>query len=80
VVNRHRDKAITADILNTAGSFEGKAEASIVNSKDLQQPFSFDKKEQYIPVKQEVNAKNNQLGFSFPPHSFTQLKIILKRK
>ncbi len=80
VINRHKDKAITADILNTAGSFETKATASVVSANDLQEAFSYDKKDQYIPVQKELNAKNNQLAFTFPPHSFTQIKLTLKTK
>lgn len=79
VVNRHKDKAITADILNSSGMFSGKAWASIVSSKDLQEPFSFDKRDQYVPVNQEVNTKDAQLTFTFPPHSFTQLKLTMKK-
>src|SRR5678815_1536774 len=32
VVNRHQDKAITADIASTSGDFTGKAEASLILS------------------------------------------------
>ena len=77
VVNRHKEKAITADILSTSGSFAGKAEANVL-SADLQEVFSFDKKEQYIPVKKEIDTKPGQLSFSFPAHSFTQIKVLLK--
>src|SRR5205085_10091402 len=70
VVNRHKDKAISADILNTTGSFDSKAEASVISSNDLQEAFSYDKKDQYVPVKQEVITKKNQIEFTFPPHSF----------
>ncbi|HMO62683.1 MAG TPA: alpha-L-arabinofuranosidase C-terminal domain-containing protein [Ferruginibacter sp.] len=80
VVNRHKDKTITAGIMNTSALFTGKGEASIISSNNLEEPFSFNKKEQYIPVKQEVNTKNNQLTFAFPPHSFTQIKIAVKVK
>lgn len=80
VVNRHKDKAIAADISNTSGAFVGKAEASIINTTNMEEPFSFDKKDQYIPSKQEVNTKNNQLSFTFPPHSFTQIKVSIKNK
>jgi len=79
VVNRHKDKAITADILNAAGNFESKATIHNISSNDLQEPFSYDKKEQYVPVKQELNTKNNQLAVSFPAHSFTQIKLTLKK-
>jgi len=79
VINRHQDKAITADILNTSGTFSGKAQASIVNSDSLKDQFSFDKQSQYAPVVKEVSADNNKITYSFPPHSFTQIKITIKK-
>ncbi|HEV8271033.1 MAG TPA: alpha-L-arabinofuranosidase C-terminal domain-containing protein, partial [Chitinophagaceae bacterium] len=79
VINRHQDKAITADILNTSGTFSGKAQASIVNSDSLKDQFSFDKQSQYIPVIKEISADNNKITYSFPPHSFTQIKIPIKK-
>jgi alpha-N-arabinofuranosidase len=80
VVNRHKDKAITTDIVNTSGEFTGKAEASLITAKDMQEAFTFDKQQEYVPVKTSIDTKNNKLTYSFPPHSFTQIKIILKRK
>ncbi|MEO6231494.1 MAG: alpha-L-arabinofuranosidase C-terminal domain-containing protein [Ferruginibacter sp.] len=79
VVNRHKDKAITAEIVSTTGNFSGKAEASLVTAKDLQEPFEFDKQDQYVPVKKEVDGKNNKLSYTFPPHSFTQIKVTVSR-
>ena len=75
VVNRHKDKTITAEILNTSGDFAGKAEASLISGKDLQEGFAFDKQNEYIPVKTLIDTKNNKLTCTFPPHSFTQIKI-----
>jgi alpha-N-arabinofuranosidase len=80
VVNRHKEKAITADINNTSGGFTGKAEISLINTTDLQQPFEFDKQNEYIPVTTTVDVKNNKLSYSFPPHSFTQIKIAVAKK
>jgi len=75
VVNRHKDKTVTANITNVAGGFTGKAEASLINAIELQEGFTFDKQDLYIPVKNEVDTKNSQLTYTFPPHSFTQIKI-----
>ena len=80
VVNRHKEKAITADINNTSGGFTGKAAITLINTNDLQQPFEFDKQEQYIPLTTSVDTKNKNLSYSFPPHSFTQIKIIVGAK
>lgn len=80
VVNRHKDKAITADILSTSGNFNGNAEASVLTSSNLQEAFSYDKQQQYLPAKQPVATKGNALSFSFPAHSFTQIKVMVKPK
>ena len=69
----------TADIVNTSGTFSGKAQASIINSDSLKEQFSFDKQSQYAPVIKEVSADNNKITYSFPPHSFTQMKITIKK-
>jgi alpha-N-arabinofuranosidase len=80
VVNRHQDKAITTDISSTAGDFSGKAEASIINSASLTEPFAFDKKDQYLPVTKDVPISNSKITYSFPAHSFTQIKVSVKEK
>ena len=80
VVNRHQDKAITTNIVATASTFTGKAALSEINSNDVKAPFSYDKKDQYAPVTKTVVVKNGMLSYSFPPHSFTQIKIALQNK
>ncbi len=80
VVNRNEDKAITTDIISTSENFSGKGEASIVNNKDLKTPFSFEKQSQYLPVIKEAKFKGNKLSFTFPPHSFTQIKVGINKK
>lgn len=42
--------------------------------------FAYDKQDQYLPVNTEVDTKNIQLIYTFPPHSFTQIKILVTRK
>ena len=80
VVNRHQDKAITADVVATSGNFSGKAEASVINSDDLKAPFSFDKQSQYGPKTAEVKLNGDKLSYSFPPHSFTQIKVGISKQ
>ena len=79
VINRHQDKAIAADILNTSGTMASKAELSIINNDSLKDPFAFDKQSQYLPVVKEAAIINNKLTISFPQHSFTQIKISVKK-
>jgi len=78
VVNRHKDKAIPTDIINLSGLLAGTAEVSLISGSDLQEAFSFDKQNDYIPVKKNIATKDNMLSYTFPPHSFTQIKIALK--
>jgi alpha-N-arabinofuranosidase len=69
---------INADIASTSGDFTGKAEASLINSDDLKAPFTFDKQSQYLPVIKDVKFTGNKLSFTFPPHSFTQIRAGMK--
>jgi len=80
VINKSQDKSITTDIINNSGDFSGKAEASVINSDDLKAPFSIDKQSQYLPVTKEVKLNGNRLSFTFPPHSFTQIKVSISKK
>jgi len=78
VVNRHKEKAITTDIINASGDFSGKAEVTLITTKNLQEAFTLEKQNEYVPVKNEVETKNNKFVYSFPPHSFTQIKVVVK--
>jgi len=75
VVNRHKDNAIVTEIVNNSGEFKGKALVNEVNSDSLNEPFTFDKQEEYIPASKEIEIEGNKISYSFPPHSFTQIKV-----
>lgn len=79
VVNRHNDKTIIADITLNAGEFMEKAEAKIVGGNALKEVFTYDQQGQYVPVAKELTAEKNKLTCSFPAHSFTQIKIGIKK-
>ena len=79
VVNRHKDKSINTDILNVAGTFVGKALISEVKTDDLSAEFTYDKQQQYIPATKEIPAKGSRLNYTFPPHSFVQIKVKVER-
>jgi alpha-N-arabinofuranosidase len=79
VVNRNKDKTIAADISSISGVFTGKAEAELVAGDSLNEPFVFDRRESYKPLTKEIRAEGNTLTFSFPAHSFTQIKAGLKK-
>lgn len=80
VINRNKDKTITADIESNDAEFSGKAEASVINSDDLKAPFTFDKQSQYLPVTKSIKMNGNKLRFAFPAHSFTQIKASVNKK
>ncbi|HTR82460.1 MAG TPA: alpha-L-arabinofuranosidase C-terminal domain-containing protein, partial [Bacteroidota bacterium] len=79
VVNRNKDKAIRADIVDNGGAFEGNAEATIVDSDSLMAPFTFDKQREYVPSTKTVAVEGNKLWYAFPAHSFTQIKVGVKK-
>lgn len=75
VVNRHKEKAITAEISNTSGAFAGKARVEEINSADIQTAYTFDKQKEYVPVPKVVEAMGHEFNYSFPAHSFTQMRV-----
>ena len=79
VVNRHKDKAITADILSSTGEFEAKALLTIINSESLKESFTYENQSKYIPVTKEVKTDKSKLTFTFPAHSYVQIKVGIKR-
>jgi alpha-N-arabinofuranosidase len=78
VVNRHKENAITADIVNTSGDFAGAAEVSLIYQEDLLEPFTYDLQEQYLPGVNSISSKKNKLTCTFPPHSITQIRTGVK--
>jgi alpha-N-arabinofuranosidase len=79
VMNRHKEKSIVTQIRSISGIFTGKAEASVLNCESLDAPFTFDKQEQYKPIIKEIKVEENNISYSFPPHSFTQIKVAVKK-
>ena len=78
VVNRHKDKTISTVIINNSGSFKGNAETELLTAASLDEPFTFDKQDEYNPVIKEIKVKGNKISCSFPPHSFTQIKVVVE--
>ena len=79
VINRHKDKEITAEIINAGGGLSGSAEAYLIAGTSLNETFTFDKQAQYVPVKKTVKIEKGKITCSFPAHSFTQIKVELKK-
>ena len=78
VVNRHKDKTISAWIINNSGTFNRKAEVKLLTAASLDELFTFEKAEQYKPVTKEIKVAGNKFSYSFPAHSFTQIKAEIK--
>ncbi|MBN2349101.1 MAG: alpha-N-arabinofuranosidase [Bacteroidales bacterium] len=75
VVNRHKDKAISTEIVDSSGKFKGKATVYEMNQPDIKALFSFEKQEQYFPVVKEQAVSGSSFIYSFPAHSFTQIMV-----
>ena len=79
VVNRNKDKAMTAEIICSSGTFTGKAESQLLDASSLDEPFTFDKQKQYVPVTKEIKVEGNIISCAFPAHSITQIKVEIKK-
>jgi alpha-L-arabinofuranosidase len=79
VVNRHRDRAIAAEIVSRTGVLTGTSEARILTAGSLDEPFVYDKRESYRPVIKTLKTSGNAVSFTFPPHSFTQIEFTVKK-
>lgn len=78
VVNRHKDKAITTDVISQSGDFDGKIEVYEVNGPDVKATNTFGRTEVQTEQKDAVKAKGNVLTYSFPAHSYTQLRARIR--
>ncbi|MBN2521271.1 MAG: alpha-N-arabinofuranosidase [Bacteroidales bacterium] len=79
VINRHKDKTITADIISNSGLFSENARVTLIHNDKLEEAFSFNMQEQYKPVIKELKTEKNRMTCSFPAHSFTQIKVKMKK-
>ncbi|HTQ29406.1 MAG TPA: alpha-L-arabinofuranosidase C-terminal domain-containing protein [Puia sp.] len=77
VVNRHQDKAIETSILNQAGKLADKGTVYEINSESLYDENSVSA-QKVKPVTREINIGGDAFHYSFPPHSFTMIKIKIK--
>ena len=76
VVNRHKDKAIETSIVNQFGNVDSKATAAEVNSSGLQDENN-DQVQKVRTAVKEITA-GDTFNYTFPAHSFTQIKIKIK--
>lgn len=74
VVNRHRDKAITADILSQNDAFGKDAVAHVVTGSSVEVTNSVS--QQNVSVKDSrVKTTPSKMTCTFEPHSFTQIVV-----
>lgn len=71
VVNRHKDRAITTDIILQEGKFKGAVEIWEVNGPDIKAENDFDRQQVTSVKKENISASGNMLNYSFPAHSFS---------
>lgn len=79
VVNRHRDAAVEADILNQSSAFGENVEVYEISGDDLYITNSIDKQNIKTVEKKITTGGKNSFTYKFPPHSFTMLKIRERR-
>jgi alpha-L-arabinofuranosidase len=77
VVNRHKDKAITTDILALEGQFTGQFEVFEVNGPDIKAMNDFGKTNVMTKSK-SLKGKGDKVTYSFPAHSYTMIKAKIK--
>jgi alpha-N-arabinofuranosidase len=76
VVNRHRDQAIETEVEAEDKQFSGAVAISEVNGPDIKSENDFDKAT-VKTVERSATAEGHKLRHSFPPHSYTMLKVKL---
>ena len=74
VTNRHREQAITTDILCQTGRFGGKATLYEVNGPDIKAENSMTR-QAVKTVTKEAQARGDRFTYAFPAHSFTLIRI-----
>lgn len=74
VVNRHKEEAITTDIISQNGAFSGQFNVFEVNGPGIKAANDFGKETVMTVEKPGIMAKGNTLTYAFPPHSFTLIK------
>ena len=79
VVNRHKDKAISTDIICQEGRFTGNFEVYEINGPDIKSMNDFGVTNVKTTKKNDVRANGGNITYSFAPHSFTLIKGMINR-
>ncbi len=80
VLNRSKDKDISARIENQEGQIETEVGVWEMNHADLKATHTFGDDKKVRPVTRTISAtiQNNAFGYTFPAHSLTILRLRLK--
>lgn len=74
VVNRHEQQAIETTLLNQSGQLSGTMQVTEVNSASLTDENNA-AVQRVKPVQKEIKGGGNQFTYTFPPHSYTQIRL-----
>ena len=77
VVNRHETSAITSDVVLQSGEFAGNATVKEINGESVTATNTKTREAVAIATK-EIQFGGNNIKYSFPAHSFTQMLIPVK--
>ena len=75
VVNRNMEEAISTNIISDTGDFKGAAKISTINSDNVNTRYTYQDRDNYIPVTSTIETNGNSFNYSFPAHSFTQIIV-----
>ncbi len=73
--DRHKEKDVAEEIVSSSGGFAGRASVTEVNSDSIYAPYTYDKRNENVPVPKEIEAKVIKFTYSFPAHSFAQIRV-----
>lgn len=75
VINRHKDNAISTELISQEGLFDGEFDVYEVNGPDIKSENDFDVTNVETVQKESLKIKKAEtFSYKFPPHSFTMLK------
>jgi alpha-N-arabinofuranosidase len=74
VVNRHRDRDITTDLISQTGMFEGPFEVFEINGPGVKTRNNFEEQPVQTEQLDDVQGNGESFTYTFPAHSVTMLK------
>jgi alpha-N-arabinofuranosidase len=77
VVNRHETRAMTTNVAIESGEVTGSATINEINAEAVNSANTKTEEAVAIATK-EIQLKDNNISYSFPAHSFTQMLIPIK--